>query len=92
MPLNECVNVHAHISAILYLYVCACAEEEEEERDCSLYLFSFPLAHLVSCTATLLKARSGIIMIAFLIGAWGISVPLAYVLAFPANLGLLGLW
>ena len=42
--------------------------------------------------ASPVQARTFIITISFLVGAWGVSVPLAYVLAFPVDLGLKGLW
>ncbi|OQR87867.1 Multidrug/Oligosaccharidyl-lipid/Polysaccharide (MOP) Flippase Superfamily [Achlya hypogyna] len=38
------------------------------------------------------QARTLPIMTAFLVGAWAIGVPLAYVLAFPADLELFGIW
>ncbi|EQC25867.1 hypothetical protein SDRG_16316 [Saprolegnia diclina VS20] len=38
------------------------------------------------------QARTLPIMVSFLVGAWIVGVPLAYVLDFPVNLGLLGIW
>ncbi|OQR80499.1 Multidrug/Oligosaccharidyl-lipid/Polysaccharide (MOP) Flippase Superfamily, partial [Thraustotheca clavata] len=38
------------------------------------------------------QARTLPIMGSFLIGAWVVGVPLAYVFDFPINLGLLGIW
>jgi MATE family multidrug resistance protein len=36
--------------------------------------------------------RPGVIAVAFVLGAWGVSVPLAYVFTFRCGMGLLGLW
>ncbi|KDO21205.1 hypothetical protein SPRG_11058 [Saprolegnia parasitica CBS 223.65] len=38
------------------------------------------------------QARTLPIMVSFLVGAWIVGVPLAYVLDFPVDLGLLGIW
>eukprot|EP00755_Sulcionema_specki_P030578 Sspe_Gene.18611::Locus_6703_Transcript_1_1_Confidence_1.000_Length_1818::g.18611::m.18611/K03327/TC.MATE, SLC47A, norM, mdtK, dinF; multidrug resistance protein, MATE family len=36
--------------------------------------------------------RTGAVAVAFLFGAWGVSVPMAYVYAYKLDLGLPGLW
>jgi MATE family multidrug resistance protein len=38
------------------------------------------------------QGRPGPVATAFVIGAWGVSIPAAYLFAFQANLGLIGLW
>ena len=48
----------------------------------------------VVMAALVAQGRSGFVAVAFVIGAWGFSVPLAYVFAFEVKAvkGLLGLW
>eukprot|EP00051_Salpingoeca_urceolata_P011214 m.138527 g.138527 ORF g.138527 m.138527 type:complete len:418 (-) comp17033_c0_seq4:188-1441(-) len=51
------------------------------------------LALFYSSMATLQgQSRSGVIAVSYFVGAWLISVPLAYVLGFVLHLGLRGLW
>eukprot|EP00048_Salpingoeca_helianthica_P013375 m.200025 g.200025 ORF g.200025 m.200025 type:complete len:494 (+) comp15494_c8_seq7:7006-8487(+) len=38
------------------------------------------------------QARSGVVAVSFFVGAWCVSVPLAYVFAFVIHLDLIGLW
>ena len=38
------------------------------------------------------QGRPGVVALAFLVGAWGVSVPLAYIFSFTLDQGVEGLW
>merc|ERR1712185_148619 len=46
----------------------------------------------VAMAALSAQARGGAVAVAFLLGAWGVSVPASYLLSQRAGLGLVGLW
>lgn len=91
------------MTGILFLalrdYVGLIYSNDEEirhltSRVCLLIGPSFVLMSIFYTSNAILdaQARPGMLAVAFLIGGWAVSVPLAWVFGFHLNLGLMGLW
>lgn len=81
---NHLPYIFTHDPAV----VARCAESFPLVGACYVAMALFYI-----CMGTLqAQARPGIVAVAFLVGAWGVCIPTAYLFAFHLGHGLLGLW
>lgn len=81
---NQLPYIFTHDPAV----VSRCAESFPLVGACYMAMALFYV-----CMGTLqAQARPGVVAVAFLIGAWGVCIPTAYLFAFHLGHGLLGLW
>ncbi len=67
--------------------------DESERIQTWVGISYFAMALFYASMATLDgQGRPMIVAVAFLLGAWGLAVPLSYVFGFTVKMGLLGLW